>query len=442
MKARKTAIGSPGVIIPGFVVSALLFAIATTGLAENDHAVVVSESQTLQQIVEHELQSSRYAKQIATYNGYDADTSVVPIGATIKIPKPYLQQRDFGQVVFAKGDVVHAQQNLVVNPPAKGAQVFKGDTFSTGEDGFVSLKFSSGSVVNVQPQSRVSVKDIACADETVSCLIALNAEQGEIESSVTPRPEGQPPVEFTVTTPFLSAAVRGTAFYVNVEEGADRIGVTHGLVATDVNGSANELPKGKGLLAEASVEPELVDLLEAPEIMLSESAAIYSSEDTIRWRAMQAAQRYRLTIAQDDALTSPLLVDDLQETKLLLAEPLTPGQYFLSVAGIDSKKFLGLPATMQFNIAEIVDEENVDLQVTRVNGTVNVAPIEYNGTVELVISNDLNDPTELQRITGTLTDGLSLELSESQDWVIRARKVISPTSVSVYSDHYLLEAGE
>ena len=219
----------------GFVCASIgLIAASSVGSADADRYVVVEEAQSLQQIVERELQSARFAKQIANYNGIKSVTSIVPVDTTIQIPKPYLSKRDFGQVVFTKGDVVHTQESLVVNPPARGAYVHEGDVFTTGEDGFISLKFMSGSVVNVQPESRVSIEDIDCADIKTSCVIALNAHEGEIESQITPRPAGQPPVKFTVSTPFLSAAVRGTAFYVNVNEGADRIGVTHGLVATDV----------------------------------------------------------------------------------------------------------------------------------------------------------------------------------------------------------------
>lgn len=440
MKGREKVSKSARFLVSRIFVSVALLTIANTSVAEKDHSIVVSEEQTLQQIVEDELQSDRFARQIAIYNGYEAGSTIIPIGATIKIPEPYMRLRNYGQVVFAKGDVVHAQPAIVVNPPVKGAYVHEGDIFTTGEDGFVSLKFGSGSVVNVQPDSRISVKDIACAEEQDSCVISLDAERGEIESQVTPRPDGQPPVEFTVTTPFLSAAVRGTTFYVSVEKGADRIGVTSGLVATDVAGTTNDLPKGKGLLAEANVEPALVDLLAAPELLSTEGANTFSVEDSVRWKTLQAAQQYRLTVARDEALTTPLLSEVVQETDALTSWDLTAGDYYMSVAGIDDNQFLGLPVVKQFTFADITDQEKLELQVSRSNAVTSIGPIEYAGLVELLISNSLDNPTEERRVTRNLSEGLSLDLSITQDWVIRARKALSPTTVSVYSDYYVLEA--
>lgn len=421
--------------------SAVALAAINAGASE-DHTVVVEEALTFKQIVENELQSAQFARQIAEYNGFAAITTIVPIGTTIQIPDPYMQRRDFGQVVFAKGDVVHTQQELVVNPPASGAYIYKGDSFTTGEDGFVSLKFSSGSVVNVQPESRVSVRDIACVDEKVSCVIALNAEAGEIESQVTPRPDGQPPIKFTVTTPYLSAAVRGTSFYVNVDDRADRIGVTHGLVATNVAGAANDLPKGKGLLAEANVEPELVDLLEVPELLSGTEAIVFSTEDKIRWKSLQAASQYRLIIAEDDAFTKPLMSEDVTSSGYSITADLSVGEYYVSVAGIDNNEFVGLPSSVKFSFAEIVDRERPGLQVTRPDNRVVIAPIEYTGDIELLISNDFDNPTQERRWVGSLSEGLTLELDSSQDWVMQARKVFSPTSVSVYSYQYFLEASK
>jgi len=364
-----------GFIIPGLAAGALAFGIPFTLVnanSEEDHIVIVRQSQSIEQVVEDELQSSRFAKQIATYNGFDSISTILPGGTSLQIPQPYMQGRQFGRVVFAKGDVTHSQSRLVVNPPAKGAFVYNGDTFTTGGDGFVSLSFSSGTVVNLQPESRVSIADIECADETIDCVIALNAEKGEVSSQIEPRTEGQRAVKFSVETPFLSAAVRGTAFYVSVEGDADKLGVTRGLVATDVNGTSNDLPKGKGLLAKAGVAPLVVDLLAPPELAIGTEKIIFSPEDKIHWKAQSNAEQYRLVIARDESMSQPIFVENLTSNSATLPVE-APGNYYVAVAGIDDKKFVGLPASTQFFYASIDDQEKLELQIQRGGDVVDIA---------------------------------------------------------------------
>ena len=431
-----------GVVVTVLLAGVLALAIPlshVTADSKEDHIVIVRQPQSLEQVVEDELRSSRFAKQIATYNGIDSISTILPGGTALQIPGPYMQVRQFGRVVFTKGDVTHSQRTLVVNPPAKGAFVFNGDKFTTGGDGFVSLSFSSGTVVNLQPESSVSIADIECADESVKCVIALNAEKGEVSSSITPRPEGQPPVKFSVQTPFLSAAVRGTSFYVSVEEGADRLGVTHGLVAASAGDTTNELPQGKGLLAEAGVEPAEVDLLAPPELAVGSGKTIYSSEDELFWKVLSDAQEYRVEIARDESMSQSVFSANLDGNSLALPVDIS-GNYYLTVAGIDDKKFIGLPASTGFTYATIDDQEKLELQIERSGGVVDVASPAHTGSVELLISGSIDDTFAERRIINDLSDGISLDLNSQQDWVIQARKIFSDTSVSVYSNQYLLEA--
>ncbi len=427
-----------------FVV-ACAFALALTssivGVADTqeDHVVVLRQALTLEQVVKRELRSHRFAKQIASYNGVSI-SDVLPVGTSLRIPEPYMAERDFGRVAFVKGDVIHTQKDLVVNPPAKGAMILQGDKLTTGEDGFISITFNSGATVNLQPASKVAIVEVDCVDETVKCVISLNAEIGEMHSEVTPRPEGQQPVSFKVNTPFLSAAVRGTAFYVNVESGADRVGVTQGSVAANAGGVANDLPSGKGLLAVAGIEPSVVDLLPAPVVSLNDDRMVLSSEDKVTWATLDGATQYRATVASDEALTSPITTDEFQATSFQpnLSEP---GQYYLALAGIDDQKFTGLPTVVDFQYASIDDTQQLQLQVERLGNLVQIAESDYDGTIELLLSNSI-DSDNVTRSFITITDSIELELDPQQDWVFQARKVLGDNSVSTYSNQYLLEAIE
>ena len=419
---------------------AVLFSVETVSTASDDHVVVIRVAQTVEQIVEKELLSSKFADQIAAYNGIESISTILPIGASLQIPRPYFDNSNFGRVAFVKGSVVHTQSDRVVNPPVKGSLIYRGDIFSTGADGFVSLNFNSGTSINLQPDSRVSVVNLDCIDETVKCIISLNADRGEVHSDITPRPDGQPPVQFSVDTPFLSAAVRGTAFYVNVEEGADRIGVTQGSVAASAGDSDNDLPRGKGLLAAAGVEPSVVDLLTPPEVLF-ETDVLVSSEDTIGWQPLDEANQYRFVVASDEALAQPISVQQLQSNSLR-PQLDAPGDYYVSVAGIDDGEFIGLSATQRIKYASIDDDESVELQLERSGDLVKIVVPDYNDVLELRVSNSIDDIEADRMIIDNPSEGLSLELDRQKDWVFQARKILGEHSVSSYGLQYFLQAVE
>ena len=429
------------IIKRAFIAGLTLGTIAVTGFSvagPNDHTVVIRSAQTVEQVVSAELQSARFAEQIASYNGIASASTVLVIGTTLAIPRPYMQSIDFGRIVFVKGDVVHTQTDLVVNPPAKGSLIHNGDVFQTGEDGFVSLSFNSGARVNLQPESRVLINDIDCAKASVKCVISVSATKGQVHSEIAPRPEGQPPVRFSVETPFLTAAVRGTAFYVDLNDKENRIGVTKGLVATKSGDSNNDLPRGKGLLAQPGVVAEVVDLLAPPAMSIQSDSLLLSAEDSVSWTALDGAMNYQTTIASDRAMAEPLFAR--RTDQLSVSAALTPGDYFMTVAGVDNQDFIGLPARMKIRFAEITDPEQPRINIVRQGGTVELFIPGQQQPAQLLIGKSIDSDVFETRILDNASEKLTLNLDENQDWVFRARRVLGDYEVSAYSDYYVLSA--
>lgn len=420
---------------------ALLLVVGSGVADEHDHKLIVKSQLSLEQVVDQQLNLSQFVNQIATYNNIASVSAVLPVGTTLVIPQPYLDKVQHGRVAYVKGDVVHKQTDLVVNPPAKGAQVYKGDIFQTGPDGFVSLTFKSGARVHVQPESRIVINDIDCVTEQSDCVISLQATDGQVDSEVTPRSRDLPPVQFSIETPFLSAAVRGTAFYVDLEESSNRIGVTRGLVATEGGGQSNELPEGKGLTVSEGSTPELVDLLQPPELSLKGQRLLLSEEDSIGWKSLSGARLYRADIAADEDMSERVASLTTGELAVLTPE-LAPGDYYLTVAAIDAGDFLGLPVKQKVAIAEITDDAKPVLEVSRQDGVTQLSAPEYNGRLELLISNSVNSHEATSLILENGSETRSLTLDETQEWVFRARKLIDPYKVSPYSEYYVFQARE
>jgi len=317
-------------------------------------------------------------------------------------------------------------------------QKLKGDTFTTGPDGFVSFSFHSGATVNLQPDSSVSIKDVDCIDETVRCVISLDAIAGEITSEVTPRSDDLPPVKFTVDSPFLSATVRGTAFYVNVSEGADRLGVTKGLVATTAGAQQLDLAKQQGVKAEEGQAPATVKLLAAPEIAQVANRLV-SAEDRLYWQNIVGASAYRVVIGAEGQ-SSPILSKQVKDSSFTLPD-LDTGKFNLAVSGIDGDNFIGLDATSSFTFVDVAADQTVELDVVRIGDRIDLAIPGYTGQLEMVTSADLNGaPIERQIIDFAEMHSFEVDAGESR--VVRVRKILGDSSVSSYSNFFVLEASK
>ncbi len=412
--------------------------VAMAGSQAQDHIIVLAKASTIAEVVEQELASTEFVEQIARYNRIDDLESIITNGSTIRIPKPYLNEQQAGIITFSKGDVTLIKEHRVVNPTSTGTRVAAGNQIKTGADGFVSLSFRSGTVVNIQPHSHMIVVNIDCINESTECVIALRAEKGVMNSRVQPRTGGKPPIQYSVETPFLSAAVRGTAFYVDVRDQAGRLGVTEGLVAAEANRTASTLPRGKGLLARTGHTPEKVDLLPPPVLAITEGDWI-SAEDTIHWRMLDDAVSYQMTIGEDGTLDEPVKVEQLTGTS---TEPplIRPGKYYIALAGVDQQGFVGLPEeTTSFNFAEIDENEPpLILDIVRRGPSVSISITNYDaGAVEISYGEEFDSLTE-RKVTYP-DKGIVLEIAPSKPLVVRARKLLGEHLVSRYSDLYTFE---
>ncbi len=109
-------------------------------------------------------------------------------------------------------------------------ELFTMDVVETGSDGFVSLEFPSGRMVNIQPDSSVRLEMFDCLTGDTTCLVLVDTESGKIQSKATRR--GQQTARFIINTPYTSAAVRGPVFDIGADD-LLRMGVTEGEVGVD-----------------------------------------------------------------------------------------------------------------------------------------------------------------------------------------------------------------
>jgi len=130
-----------------------------------------------------------------------------------------VSDKTIGSIVFTKGDVTLIQRHLAVSPPAKGTLVRSGDVIVTGDDGFVGLISNSEDMpfektsFNVQPNMRITLWSEDMLNTTAEGDSSLHTDDN-CETYIEPSPLS---CSFKIKTPYLSAAVRGPSYLVNID---------------------------------------------------------------------------------------------------------------------------------------------------------------------------------------------------------------------------------
>jgi len=239
-------------------------------------------------------------------------------------------------------------------------RVVEKDLIVTGENGFVSLSFSTGTVVNIQPSSEVGIDKINCPSTDTQCSIELNAISGSVNSDV--KNINSNGVNFTITTPYATAAVRGTVFDIDISNSHLLAGVTKGRVQVSSTSDQIELPENFGTKVELNQPPsDPKPLLQAP-VFKSETPR-YFGADELSWDRVNLANQY--IVAFNDAtglVNRTFLTDTIQPL-----EELSVGTYTAVIRAVDDEGFKGNPASKTFDIVKTEKQ----LSGPRLTSTVN-----------------------------------------------------------------------
>jgi len=292
--------------------------------------VTVVAGETLSSIAKRELGRAGLSTQLADFNGI-AVSSPLSIGQTIRIPIHVPARMEFADVIFVKGNVVarravkneETPEALTVglqtsdfgNGEAilleRDTDILPGDVIDTGDSGFVSIEFSSGSVINLQPSTTAVLNRLNCLPSDDSCIIDITTIRGKVTSNVQTR-EDQP-VDFKINTPYATAAVRGTYFDIDADQQNLIVGVTEGLVDLTSKGSDKlvALDQGFGSFIKDGGSPnDPIALLSAP--VFKRVPARIAQGDSISWWPLTDAVQYATQISNDAAGADALTVFRVQ----------------------------------------------------------------------------------------------------------------------------------
>ena len=392
--------------------------------------VVVAEGETLRDVARRELGRAGYAPQLAEFNRGAENAPLTP-GRLVRIPVHVPARGEVALVVFVKGAVT-----LDGAPLDPAAEIAAGAVLETGDDGFLSLEFSSGSIVNLQPGSRVSLDRLACLEDDDGCLIEIGADRGDVTSEVEAR-DGQD-TEFRVTTPYATAAVRGTAFDAVIDPEALVLGVTEGAVELAAAGTEVAVTEGFGSVTREGEPPGRPRALLPAPVFRNVPARLVPG-DVVRWWELADVERWAATLSLDGAGVETVAELDLEPGDRIdladAAAELEPGDYTLNLRGVDDAGLKGYRAQTRVTLARVdealappeveVRSEGSEFLVSVVGADEADAP-----GYEIQIGEDpaLDDPLGVDvGPPGTAVFRIDADVVHA-----RARRLVDPVTVSAF----------
>ncbi len=389
--------------------------------------VAVDHNETLRDLAERELGRRGLASALAEYNGLAVDATL-PAGTIVRIPALIRDRPESASIIFVKGDVL--VNGEVVDSTAL---ISPGDVIETGPNGFMSLEFSNGSAVNLQPESSATLQQLQCLEEYDNCLIEIETTTGELTSDINRR-DGQP-LDYRITTPYASAAVRGTVFEISADPENLLVAVTEGEVNIGALGVTVPVEEGFGsVTAEGQPPGPPVALLPAPTFR-SVPGRI-APGDAVQWWPLREVDNYSAGIFNDSGQKETIAMLNATGDRLDVAtiDGVSAGAYFLGLRGIDPDGIPGFVSSTRVVIADIdpaldapdvtVAREGNDTLVTVTNPAPDAAGFE----IQLSSSEDFIDPLSVD----VGPTGTALFRIHSDVIFARARQLENPTTVSAY----------
>lgn len=416
--------------------------------------VLVAEGDTMRSLAKRELGRTGFAAQLAEFNGLVESAPLIP-GNIIRVPIHVPERGEFAEVLFVKGDVfaqrsvqidnagatvaasTTSQDSAAISDTAsiqlrRNAEVLSGDVISTGPNGYISIEFSSGSVINLQPETEATLIRLNCLPNDDSCLIEINTKRGKVSSDIDTR--DNQPVDFRISTPYASAAVRGTVFDIDAQEESLLVGVTEGEVDLSALQQTVGLDEGFGsVVVEGEAPSEPIELLPAP--VFKRVPARVAPGDSVTWWPFTNAAQYGALLATDEAGTETL-ASFIVDTDAIGFPSIESGDYYLILRAIDDNGLQGFTSNTRLTIAEIdADTPAVQTTVTKQGREFLVSvidPPDNAAGFEIQISSteQFSDPLSVD-VDG---NGSAVFRLDNDQVFTRARVLLDPFTVSAYGD--------
>lgn len=326
----------------------------------NEVAHIVKEGDTLEGLARDYLDMPRQWPLLQTRNKV-ADPRRLQPGSVIWIPV-HLQPSESATVQFVQGTVTaQARAGDLPAPISPGGKLEEGTALQVGPESFVAVRLADGTVVRVQAQSELQLRQLRRRGRAGSVQSVLEMQKGGLESTVPPSTE--PQRRFEIRTPLAVTSVRGTHFSVAMaESGQTTASVLNGSVAVQSRRDTDSHPAASLTAPTALLAPGQ-GLAVAADGTVGAARALLPPPDTsgmptvlgdagllaIDLPTAPGATHFLAQVAQDEALTQVLRLGNFTDGRLRW-KALEDGRYYLSVRAVDEAGIAGLPSVRPFTI--------------------------------------------------------------------------------------------
>lgn len=323
-------------------------------------AHAVKEGDTLEGLARSYLANPRQWPLLQARNKV-ADPKRLQPGSLIFIPVR-LQPSESATVQFVQGEVTaQARGSGAPAPIATGSKLEEGTELKVGPESFVAVQLADGTVVRVQAQSELQLRQLRRRGRAGSVQSVLEMHKGGVESTVPPSAE--PLRRMEIRTPLAVTSVRGTQFSVALaDSGQTTASVEHGSVAVQSRRDTDSEP-GAALKAPTALLAPGQGLAVATDGTVGAPRPLLPAPDTsgmpttlgdagllaIDLPMASGATRYVAQVAQDPAFTQVLRHGSFPDGRLRW-KALDDGRYYLAVRALDDADIAGLPAVQPFTV--------------------------------------------------------------------------------------------
>lgn len=306
------------------------------------HRVVAGD--TLEQLAARYLGDYRQWSALQSHNRVPDPYRLRP-GSVLEIPVNLLRAAT-ASVEFVHGDVRSRSLSHLGDagqaepaPVQKGQLLQEGDSLKLAPDSFVAIKLADGSLVRVQAESEVQLRQMRRKGRAGTLQSVLDLNEGNLEASVPKQANGER--RFEVRTPAASTSVRGTRFLVfNDTQGGTAAAVDEGSVAVHSGQPDTLVHPGQGVSVTADGHvgrPR--KMLPPPDTSAWPQLAEDASWVSLPLPTLPGAARYQVQLAQDAALNQVVRSGLFSQSPLRLTG-VDDGDYVVAIRALDAS---GIP---------------------------------------------------------------------------------------------------
>lgn len=326
----------------------------------------VTTGDTLEQLAARYLGDHTRWTALQSHNRVQDPLRLRP-GSMLEIPTRLLRAAA-ASVEFVQGDVRstrslnHLSDTEAAASPAadsqpvqKGQLLQEGDSLKVPANGFVSVRLADGSLVRVQSESDVQLRQMRRKGRAGSLQSVLDLREGGVEASVTQQAQSERERRFEIHTPAASTSVRGTQFLVLTDaQGQTAAAVDEGSVAVQSGQPSTLLKPGQGVAVSADGKlGKATKMLPAPDIASWPALAEDASWVSLPLPTMAGAVRYQIQLAeQKDAkkdLNQVVRGGIFQQSPARLTG-VADGDYLVSIRAIDANGIPGARSTHSLRV--------------------------------------------------------------------------------------------